>query len=243
MVASRGHRVPQMLPPRVVDVVEHPVAAPPAERLVGAVPGQTFGSGVPQLDPAPRGRPRTRRHRSRRGPRPALFPPMRAPDDPPARLIVSGTPDLMHLRPRAVRRAQRRCASHQRSTCSNRAAPVRRAAGAAELVPLAGEQQQLGRHAAALELDEPALSLLHRAPPVVLGVDDERRRRTCAHVRHRRLRGDRGAPRRSAASPRYSRPKNQPMSLDPTKLTGSRNPRSTIAPTNRSVRVVSHAVR
>ena len=37
------------------------------------------------------------------------------------------------------------------------------------------------------------------------------------------------APASSSASPRYSRPKNQPMSLDPTKLTGSRNPRSTIA--------------
>ena len=53
--------------------------------------------------------------------------------------------------------------------------PVPRPAGAGELVPLAGEQQELGGDAAALELDVEPRALLDRAAPVLLGVDDQRR--------------------------------------------------------------------
>src|SRR5699024_8693273 len=47
--------------------------------------------------------------------------------------------------------------------------------GPAQFVTLAGEQQELGLHPAALEPDEPALALFDRAAPVVLGVDHQGR--------------------------------------------------------------------
>src|SRR5690606_20303323 len=68
--------------------------------------------------------------------------------------------------------------------------PVLGGAGAGQLVTLAREQQQLGGHALALEPDVPALPLLDRAAPVLLGVDDERRRPHLVDVRHRALRSD-----------------------------------------------------
>ena len=74
--------------------------------------------------------------------------------------------------------------------------PVPRAAGPGQLVPLPREQQQLRRDAAALELDVEAGALLERAAPVLLGVDDQRRRRDAVRVRQRALLGD---PRRIGA--------------------------------------------
>src|SRR3954471_6507730 len=69
-------------------------------------------------------------------------------------------------------------------------APVPGPAGAGQLVPLPREQQQLGRDSAALELDVEPGTLLHRAAPVLLGVDDHRRRGDPRGVRHRALGGD-----------------------------------------------------
>src|SRR5699024_8658282 len=67
--------------------------------------------------------------------------------------------------------------------------PVLRCARPAQLVPLAREQQQLGRHPALLQPHVPALPLLYRAAPVLLGVDHQRGRAHLVQVRHRALCG------------------------------------------------------
>ena len=74
--------------------------------------------------------------------------------------------------------------------------PVPRPPGAGQLVALPREQQQLRGHAAALELDVEPGALLERAAPVLLGVDDQRRRGDRRGVGHRALRGE---PRRIGA--------------------------------------------
>ena len=112
--------------------------------------------------------------------------------------------------------------AHHRRTCSKPGQPVPRPAGPGQLVPLPREQQQLRRDAAALELDVEPGALLDRAAPVLLGVDDQGRRRDRPGARPAR-----SARRcRSGSVPRYWSGKYQPMSEEPTKLTGSMNARS-----------------
>src|SRR4051812_3229698 len=64
---------------------------------------------------------------------------------------------------------------------------VGRPARAGELVPLAREEQQLGRGAAALEGHEEPVRLLDRAAPVLLRVDDQHGYRDAVGVGQRAL--------------------------------------------------------
>ena len=111
-----------------------------------------------------------------------------------------------------------------------RAGPaVPRATGRDSSWPSPGNSSS-SRDAAALELDEEAGALLERAAPVLLGVDDQRRGRDPPR-RPRQLRRY-----CSGSVPRYRSGKNNPMSEDPTKLTGSSNARSLMPAVNRVVR-------
>src|SRR6476646_3661480 len=56
-----------------------------------------------------------------------------------------------------------------------------------QLVTLAGEADELGGAAEEPQRDEQLFGLIHRAPQIVLGVQDEERRRHLVHVRDRRL--------------------------------------------------------
>ena len=64
--------------------------------------------------------------------------------------------------------------------------PVLRPSGPGQLVPLGREQQHLGIGTASLERHEQPLRLLHRAAPVVLGVDDQQRHVDLVGVGERR---------------------------------------------------------